>query len=833
MAKISLKVFISIIFVSVLSVLVGAGKAAKGTRSERYDLSIAEDKFMPDHGLPELYVQFLERHLDYTESQWHEYSANEQAFGYFGRGSCDDRGIRTASDYAYVYAFLYSYSPMLKSSPTLRATVLDHALQTIRYLTSSHVALYKTQCALGSQWGLVWQSALWSTRLGMAAWLLWDEMDAAMQAEVFAVLAAEAELIASRVPPYKEYINTQAEENGWDSNIVSLASSMFPADPRASSWDLKAKEFMMNTLSVQDDLTDARIVEGRPVSDWVYGANLHPDFTVENHGFFHPVYNMVPLSELGNSALAYAFGGQSVPVTAEHHVIDVWNNVLKAIILTDSEWIYPNGLDWMIHDYEHISLLAYLSTYFDDPLAAHYEQLQSQYIERRQALQNDGSFFGDLNDLAELRESVQAARFADSYLYHRYFDSQETVNAPGNRFELNQLGTRHFVYTGIVLHRTQEKVTSFSWLNRIMGVVVPNSNRYLESPYVTLPYEQGLVGSRSVEGREPISSLITYTVELLDDWLTTTGEVSENEDTVAHFMSFTSLPGRSVVYLEQIIAKEPIIVESERGIPQGIEMDAMSGITRTLHSKNGSVVMGGNEIVSLPGTWVNLDDRLGMVVKGGNGIRFGDSEPRKGAIQKMLVGSYDASPSQYDTGEQIANRAALVQGDASHELTRLAAENFIQVSLAEGWSAVLVNEPLASYLVASNFFGRAVTTTITTEFGGPILPGDHRVDQLGTHFDIELESNTTGVWPVAGYLNSQSSVNVSWNSSDNRFTLMNLQQMPVYVQVSHLIDGGWITQKAELKANRLYYVSVTEDGLFINDHVVSLPIVIDAAGIKD
>ncbi len=335
--------------------------------------------------IPGLYLDELERHVPYAESQWHDFSS----MGYFGRGTCVERGVRTAANYAYVYAFLYVHSLSDQFSGVPRDRVLEHAIRTIGYLASSHKSVAKAACADGRQWGLVWQSAMWSSQLGMAAWMLWDKLDSDTKADVQVVITNEADQIASRTPPFAEYGDTKAEENGWDSNIVSLAPAIFPHDPRSAAWDFSAKEYMMNTLSVAQDLRDRTVVEGRPVSDWVHGANLHSDYTAENHNIFHPVYNMVTLHELGNSALAYGYSGREVPATVRHHVLDVWENVLKTIVLADGEWVYPNGLDWMIHDYEHLPTFAWLATYFQDSSAALIESRLAAYLHLRQSLQID------------------------------------------------------------------------------------------------------------------------------------------------------------------------------------------------------------------------------------------------------------------------------------------------------------------------------------------------------------------------------------------------------------------------------------------------------------
>jgi len=803
------------------------------------------DNMISEQELLTLYLSSVERHVSYAESLWHDYSAVLPHTGYFGDGTSGNTanrityfgdgtsivyGIRTAADYAYMYAFLYITSQQAKFSGSPKSFIKEHAIETIRYLANTHKSVGEANCADGQQWGLVWESALWSTRFGMAAWMLWDELDADIQSKVQTVIVNEADLIASREPPFAEYINTYAEENGWDSNIVSLAASMFPDNPKSLTWDFKAREYMMNTLSVAYDLSDTTVVAGWTVSEWVHGANLHPDYTVENHGIFHPVYNMVTLNELGNSAVSYAYGGKDVPITIEHHVLDVWGNVLKAIVLADGEWAYPNGLDWMIHDYEHLPAFAWLATYFKDPAAAMLERRLAQYMTTRQSLQDDGSFFGRLNDIAELRESVQAARVVDSYLYHQFWGPSPDKVVSWEELEQTQLGTHLFEYCGIALHRTAAKVATFSWLNRIMGLVIPQSKSYLNAPYVTLPYEKSFVGSREVIGVSPDMSLITYTVQLDNNWFATTGSLAENESTITHHLSFVSFPGHSVVYMEQLLAASTIQITVEHGIPLGIEMDAMSGLTRTIYAENNMFVSDGTEIITVPGEWTNLDDRLGMIVKGGHGIAFGENVPRYGAEQRLLVGSYSTIPTSYIAGQVIADRSALILSDVDHGTTAALADKFSPVDLGEGWKGVMVSDLDDLWLVVSNFFGTApISGTLSSPRGEPVLEGQNSISELGTVVYLSLETGSTAVLPIDGYVRSEADVLAEWDGNDRQFSLINPNLEPTAAEVSFISAGQWVTGTCTLWPGKEYSVDLIDgEVVFSTEWYIYLPTVVKA-----
>ncbi len=146
---------------------------------------------------------------------------------------------------------------------------------------------------------------------------------------------------------------------------------------------------MMNTLCTEADTQDAALVDGRPVNQWVKGANLYPDFTLENHNIFHPAYVGCSCYFLTQAVMYYTFGGRPVPQAATHHLTDTWH-MFQAIILPWGEAAYPQGMDWELHGLPYLNLYASLATHKKDPLAARMEQCSLQYL-RAWQLMGQGS----------------------------------------------------------------------------------------------------------------------------------------------------------------------------------------------------------------------------------------------------------------------------------------------------------------------------------------------------------------------------------------------------------------------------------------------------------
>lgn len=683
------------------------------------------------------YMTMLLKHLPYAESIYTDYDSVIPGAGFVHTGASREDGIRTIANYAYFYSFLYTNMQHDSIGDNPRDLLLKRARSCIVYLVETHRCNGSFVCTDGNNWGKIWQSAMWSGYLGVAAWLIWDFLDDRIREMTERLITSEADHIASIQPPIKEWSDTKAEENGWDSNILALAANMFPNHPHASLWNEKAILYIMNTLSLEKDLADETLIDGRPVKDWVLGANLHPDFTMENHDIFHPVYQMVVHQELGTSALFYRMGGSHPPEAIKHHQLDNWHHVLKWILLPDGEWLYPNGLDWMIHDYEHLASLTCLAVYFREPEAMLYESIVADRQWKRQERQTDGSFFGGMIDIGPRRESVAVQRLIDAYFYHTHFgswtirDAEQALSLPPKQ------GTRYYPSTKIILHRNESKAASFSWQKKIMGMIAPIVDRQSEKPYATLPYPHSFVGHFAVKDRKKDFRYETHTVELREDGFSTTGVLYANEQTVRQHVSFTSLPGGLTVYMDWSIAVTKLTVLQEFGLPVCIEDDPVWGAVQGITHTEGSEIL--PEMPrAIEGEWIHLNSGLGIAVRGGQGMMAGDRSYKQAGTHASVLffGSYSAEAREAAEGETLGKRYMAVAANLSVDHTRVMDESVVVHRMPPGWQAVSVRDPVSgtTWLVASNYFGEEYASL--SPVGG--IPGKQ----------LHQPRNTSGVYEI-------------------------------------------------------------------------------------
>lgn len=623
-------------------------------------------------GLVGLYTTMLVDYCRYAEQNRHTAPSDANA-GYWGNGVSDsNEGVRAVANTALAYAVLVKKTDALDAET--RAKYRDHAIAGIRYVISTH--LTGTQkCVNGKQWGNSWQSTLWAGTAGFAAWILWDDLDADLRKSVERVVAYEADRFLNRTPPGNEWADTKAEENGWDQTVISLAAAMFPDHPNAGKWHQKAIEYMMNTVSVARDNGDSTMVGGRAVKDWVCTANYHPDFTLENHGFFHPSYTMVSPAEIGQGALFYAYAGKPIPQAAGHHLMDNWA-LMQTIMFPHGYWAYTQGMDWELNSDGHTNYLAFLSAYGRDPLALGMEKIAAQYVRGHQIM-HGGQFAGPSSRLGFGREAITAERICYSLMLHKLLGFPDRERTIRDTPELR--GVRRYNFVDVMTHRTRSKYVSFSWKNQIMGMVMPIGPGHEGSPYFTAPITNGLVGSFAVTGQSGRPQVVRRVWRRTLKGFETEGSLLVNNGSLKQDVQFASVGEKTVVYADSVTALKNVTITQEQGSPFGIENDEFTGDQRTLCFGTGSKTITGpgtEALISVPGQWANVDGRLGIVMVSGSGLTYQDvaGYNRDGARQDFLYGSFSDKARSLKAGQQVARRIVVYFVETSPEETARLAE---------------------------------------------------------------------------------------------------------------------------------------------------------------
>lgn len=571
------------------------------------------------------YLKALLRFEPWAESVWKDYPKIPGA-GYFGDGgSVGNGGIRGNCGIALAYAVLALEYPDAPESQH-RIKRIEAAL---RYAEETHQSnVDSINCIDGKKWGVVpgspdsrgWQTSLWAGSMGFAAALLEKKLDPKVIAGCKRVVAAEADWL-SQYPPRSGYkLDTKAEENAWQSNIVSLACAWMADDPRAVKWTETTKFYLANTYTVPKDSTG-------PLKKWIITQTLFPSYALENHGFYHPSYQMVAGMSMGDSYLMINLLNpklaKEIEPFAEHNVEPVWQ-FLKGLFLESGDLAYPSGLDWSLHSFEHVSYLAWLSTHFKDREAKWAENRLSKHILYRQALNGDGRFVGESCPDGFYREAVEARRIAIAYLH------EKMMGFPFVKEEKPRNYIAHYSDAGLIVQRSDKALTTISYGPKTMAMVYPLKGTTPSQYYLTAPNTSSLIGG---DGKTTLKEFKKTAAGF-------SAVLQLNSNLGRKSTMFIESTPSAIVFVE--IPSDSSMLPGGEWLLSAIENHALTGGIRSVLWRDSSIQIkerSGKSTPQISSGWVNIDNNIGygVVPEGSIVYKAATKYNRNGAAEDALV----------------------------------------------------------------------------------------------------------------------------------------------------------------------------------------------------
>ena len=367
----------------------------------------------------------------------------------------DEHGVRPACSVVYGMAVLLKCDGFDQGVVGLpKQVALERTLKLLRGAAAAH----KSHTRGSAGWGDHWQSALWSALLGCGGWLLWDELDPASRQLLTNVVVHEADRLREYDVPYWSGIDgerypgdTKAEENAWNSMILSVAVAMMPRHPHVRAWKLKASELMVSAYATEEDWRHNRtVLDGRAVKDWLKGYNAMPNGAVVNHGFLHPDYMSDEKLNLW-AYLTQSLAGKPVPQTADFNGALVYRTFVTyrwqsppyrppgGTIYKENEAdvYYPKGCDWSTCDVSNYYLNDVWARVlgWDQGLphkAAHWMNLRAAKMLQMQQRHPDGRMFAPGEyDTYPGAEQMMAWLLADALLALR-LDAYQLLGKPAD-----------------------------------------------------------------------------------------------------------------------------------------------------------------------------------------------------------------------------------------------------------------------------------------------------------------------------------------------------------------------------------------------------------------
>ena len=566
----------------------------------------------------QIYLQCLTNFETYAETIWHT-SGTIPDSGYWGDGgSTGNGGIRGNGGVAVAYAVLCLALP---NDPRY-ATRLSRVRQALNYDANTHVTgSYNTTS--GNQWGWSgvstdWQTPEWSGSMGLACILVQTSLPAATLLGVRRVLVSEANHRAGIAPASGHVSDTKAEENAWQGNVLALSAAWMSTSNNAATWLTAAKQYLANTYTFTT-------TNGDSLSAWDTTVNLYADFALENHGFYHPTYEMVAGMSAGDSLLMARLADTNIAAQlqpfAEHNVMSVWTNNMSGMVMDSGDFTYPDGIDWELHDYEQYSFITWMAAHFDDPVARWADGRLAQLTRYRQIVNNNdttspanyGSFVGASGG-GFYREAVEARRVAIAWLHWNYADYPAgPATAPTNCLQnltdvavLTARGTNGFISLS---YGPQTNGSAA----RIMAVIEPLVTSFPTNTFVSTPRLPGIIGLGAM-GAPTGGRLVKVATNSAGGFFAELQLTNGTSGTTEVYFNDT---GDAVGVVEVPWPAAGVTGSSSNSFCIGVENDPLTGGSRLLEWSGASAA-----IANRSGTSRNITNNW-VCVAGHYGVAFG------------------------------------------------------------------------------------------------------------------------------------------------------------------------------------------------------------------
>lgn len=616
------------------------------------------------------------------------------------------------------------------------ATLHEQTVATITHFAASN------KLAGGTEWGetLYWDSTF-ELYFGLAARLLWDDLDAATQTNIAEILTGQANNIVAMGNNNTStnglaggYVgDTKTDEMAVPAQCLGPAVAWYPGDSNAASWKHWLNLWLLNDTGLPPaDQANTFQVDGEPISQWNTAHNIYDTFLVENHGSFSPCYQEETWRMSGRVAAHFMAAGQPVPaaVTAKPNGRQLWATMMQ-VMSNSGEPLMP-----MINDRYHlfgrdVIPLTFLAQVLGDRYAARAEaMLAAQLIPYQQypPQYRLTKFSGEAKYEPEAR-----AELGICYLFHLWrarSGARVTPVSEDEFFAAASGATDYGAGPGLVAQCTPAAfAATVTKPGFVKCVYVPGHDDWLfdvsgATPFL-LPSTAVTVTSRSAAAYNALRDSFDGTAALLT---LSTG-----------YAGFATLPTGTAVY-----------ATSGNGAGEGsisvfnLNMPGVPGLggQRTYSGADCAVTIsaGTAESHTVGGNWLNVDGRAGFVVSGSTNpitvtagrVTLSDG-PAAGSAGMVIEGYAAQSPA--DT-QAAAERSRPSDGPAG-----------LAASIADG------------YLSLFNLSGAAIgpaSVTIRQDSSVLLYRGRQSTVSGGTAYEVSLPAAKALVEPPRFGLASRS-----------------------------------------------------------------------------
>jgi hypothetical protein len=545
----------------------------------------------------EIYLTLIENFVGWSETRFTDDDTYEAGGGRFRAAGSGVDWARGNSNLCIAYAVLLTAHPERKTFTVRavpRAQLADHLRRTIRFLCLSYKGKKRPR------WGPGWQVSLDFIGGAWAAHLFEKNLDKETVRRVRAVTCAVADSLKKRIPS-RRFGDTGSEDCTWNAPFLAFAANKYADDPRSKTWDALCNKWALNALSTAGDKTSEKVVDGRPLNEWIVSENVHPDLTIENHHMWSVGYQ-VACQAFAHGELAYTVFGRKPPEAFAHHAGDMWRGVTRALYLWDGDILFPTGQDWSWKSYAQSEYLCWQRLSCKQAAAGALESRAIQMALKRQLAVGTGALgysnFGN--------NTTKPNKWAFSYLCHKHMDDPDPVSM--KEAYKQSLGVYLFPHVRVAIHRAPLKCVSVAWHEKHQPIyILPEGDSTFTDPPFFFPYDREAGGvhlSRVSSAKERGRPLPWSRIKLLEAKSTHDGNgmrvcyTRSREDGMTQHVGVVSLPDESTLCCMAFRAGKAGTYRIRK--PFHFQAATIQGFPMRLESHRGT-------------RWLNLSDHVGFV----------------------------------------------------------------------------------------------------------------------------------------------------------------------------------------------------------------------------
>ena len=560
-------------------------------------------------------------------------------------------GVQTNQKAFAVFATLGAHAGYRPSRGGMTQDELrDTALRLLRYSLRSHIA-GDYHCTDGTKWGHTWISALGVERMmhGIAALEPW--LTAEDRALLRNVLLSESDWLVDEYPVvaglYAKDRNNKPESNLWNGSLLVRTAEMYPDSPRAEMYREKGLQFLINSVSVPSDAGNMTLKDGKTVAERFVGANFFETMALNHHDYLNVGYMVICLSNMAMLHFTFKRIGKTAPDSLYHHMAELWD-VVKLCTFADGRLLRIGGDTRARYTYcQDYVLPSWLMVkdILNDPDCDRFEAGWLRQIQHEMQANGDDSFLS----------GRCASLIEDSPLYYTRLESDRAValsmalawkpllgivpekkenRTEGNRSRGNGAireeegrgQSWHDEFHGAYLHRSPRRIASWVWesAEKPQGLCLPADASDMAEWRENLSVRVSGIGRTTAQKLErngghsfpggfvTSGRMLVHTQDLL-------AEGQADHPLARSHIACAALPDNThmiVIQYTKALERRSYVREV-KGLHLLMPNDLFNGKRRTYYGHKGASLIEGAggvaEIVPMGSTWINIDDRLGVV----------------------------------------------------------------------------------------------------------------------------------------------------------------------------------------------------------------------------